>query len=114
MRNTVDLVVMSSVWKCEQFKQESVKPIGLPREMHVSCFDFGRLRHHAIRLASLRLLTERAYHSPRQIAPEILQERHPRARILDQDGSGTMLRGQTRDLAPKVGVLEPGAEHVER
>ena len=113
MRNTIDLVVMSSVRKCQQFMQEGVEPVGLPWQMDVSCFDLGRLRHHAIRFASLRLPTDRAWHSPRQIAPEILQERHAGARILDQDGSGTVLRRETRDLAPKVGVLEPGAEHVD-
>src|SRR5712671_4487659 len=82
--------------------------------MDVSRFDLGRLRLHAIRFAPLRLLTERACHSPRQIAPEILQERHAGAGTLDQDGSGTVFRRETGDLAPKVGVLEAGAEHVEK
>jgi hypothetical protein len=38
--------------------------------------------------AGLRLLTERARHSLRKVAPQILQERYAGARIFDQDGSG--------------------------
>ena len=113
LRDTVDLVVMSPIWKCQQFKQEGVEPVGFAREMDVSGFDLGGLRHHAIHLAPLRLPTDGAWHSPRQIAPEILQERHAGAGILDQDGSGTVLRCQARELAPKIRVLEPGAEHVD-
>ena len=114
LRDAVDLVVMSPIWKCEQFKQEGVKPVGFAWEMDVSCFDLGRLRHHAIRFAALRFPTDRAWHALRQVAPEILQQRHAGTGILDQDGSGTVLRRETGDLAPKVGVLEAGAEHVER
>ena len=105
---------MSPIRKCEQFKQEGVEPVGLLWQMDVSCFNLGRLRHHAVRFASFRFPTKRAWHPPRQIAPKILQERHAGTRILDQDGSGTMLRRETSELAAKVGVLEAGAEHVER
>ena len=94
--------------------QEGVEPVGFAWEMDVPCFDLGRLRHHAIRFASLRFPTERARHSLRQIAPKILQERHPGARILDQDGSGAVLRRETGDFASKVGVLEAGAEYVDQ
>jgi hypothetical protein len=114
LRNTIDLVVISPMWKCQQFKQEGVKPISLAREIDVSSFDFGRLRHHAICLIPLRLATDRACHSSRQIAPEILQERHAGTRILDQDGAGTMFRCDLSDFAPKIGVLEAGAEHIEK
>ena len=41
LRDTVDLVVMSPIWKCEQFKQEAIEPIGFAREMDVSGFDLG-------------------------------------------------------------------------
>src|SRR6266498_2621232 len=104
---------MPPIWKCEEFNQKGVKPVNLPWEMDVSCFDLGRLGHHAIRFASLGLLTDRACHPSRQIAPEILQERHARPRILNQDGSGAMPRREISKLASKVGVLEPGAEHVD-
>src|SRR5262245_58498802 len=74
LRYTIDLVVIPPIWKCQQFKQECVEPISLAREIDVSCFDFGRLRRHATCLIPLRLATDRAYHSLRRIAPEILQE----------------------------------------
>src|SRR5258705_8756768 len=80
--------------------------------MDVSIFDLGGLRHHAIYLAPLWLPTDRARQSPRRIAPQILQKCHARSGIFDQDGFGTVLRGETRELAAKIRVLEPGAEHV--
>ena len=49
----------------------------------------------------------------RRIAPEILQQCHARSGILDQDGSGIVLRREARELAAKIRVLEPGAEHVD-
>src|SRR2546425_2806269 len=81
--------------------------------MDLSCFDLSRLRHHAIRFAPLRLLTERPCHPPWQIAPEILWERHTGACVLDQDGTGPMRRRETSEVAPKIGVLQPRAEHVD-
>ena len=36
LRNTIDLVVISPIWKCQQFKQEGVEPISLAREIDVS------------------------------------------------------------------------------
>src|SRR6187549_3086737 len=104
---------MSAVRKRQKFMQEDVKPVGLRWQVNVSGFDLSGLRHHAIHLAPLRIPTDEAWHSPRRIAPEILQQCRARSGIFDQDGSGPVLRGKARDLAAKIRVLEPGAEPVD-
>jgi hypothetical protein len=52
-------------------------------QMDVPRFDLGRLRYHAIRFAPLRLSTDWAWHSLRQIAPQVLQQRRARSGIFD-------------------------------
>src|SRR5262245_47848353 len=110
--DTVDLIVVSAVRKRQQFMQQRREPIGFPRQVDMPRLDLGRLRDHAIRLAALRLLADWACHSLRQILPQILQQRHARPRILDQDRTGPMRRRELANLSSKVGILKSVAENV--
>ena len=85
----------------------------LLREVDVAGFDLGRLRHHAVRLAALRLLTNRARHARRGVAPQVLQERHAGAGILDQDGFGAVLAARLATLRRRSGYSRPAAKHVD-
>ena len=104
---------MPPIWKCKQFEQESGGPFGVAGKVDVSRFNLGGLRHHPLDFAPVRLSSQRPYHSARQVPPEVLQQCHAGARVLDQDSAGLMLRRQAGNLAPKVGVLEARAEHVD-
>ena len=103
LRNAVDLVVMFAVWESQEFKQKCRKPVGSFGKKDVSGLNLGRLGHHAIRFAALRFLANRARHALRQIVPKILQKRHARARILDQDRFGAVLRPQDATLRRRSG-----------
>src|SRR5439155_21573316 len=81
--------------------------------MHMAGFDLGRLRHHAVDLATVRLHPDGAGHANWEITSQILQERQSGPCSFDQDGFGTVLRDKPCDLAPKVGVLEPRAKDVD-
>jgi len=41
LRNAVDLVVMPTIWKCEKFKHECVKPGSLAWKVDVPCLNLS-------------------------------------------------------------------------
>ena len=82
-------------------------------QKHMAGFDLGRLRHHALDLAAVRLHPNGAGHANWEITSQILQQRQSGPRPFDQDGFGTVLCDKPCDLAPKVGVLEPRAKDVD-
>jgi hypothetical protein len=112
LRDAVDLIDVFTMWKGNQLEQETVEPIGFPRQVDVSRFDFGRLCHHAVGIAAVRILADRGG-MPGGGSWRVLQERHARSRVFDHDRSGAVPRSQARELAPQIGVLQARTEDIE-
>ena len=49
-----------------------------------------------------------------QFAPEVLEDRHARAHILDQNGPGGVLGRKSRNFTSKVGILQTLPEYVDQ
>jgi hypothetical protein len=88
----------------EQLKQETVEPIGFPRQMDVSRFDFCRLCHYAVGFAAVRFRADRVGHASWRIMEQVLQERHAGAPRFQSVSFGRRAAQPGSELAPQWGT----------
>ena len=86
LRDAIDLVVVPSTWKGEQFVEEGGEPRRLFRQQDVTSFEARRLCFHAHPLVAFRHDTDRPWKPVCRIVAQILDQLQPWSGLLDQDG----------------------------
>ena len=100
LRNTVDLIVMASVRKCEDFVQKLAEPGRLPGQVDLTRLKARALSFHAHELVAFWLDSDGHGHAGRRICPELLNEMQAGARLLDEDAIGLMFACKADQLVP--------------
>src|SRR5258708_28778769 len=63
LRNAIDLIIVTTVWKRQKLGEEVAEPRRAVRQVDVTCLNLRRLGRHSIDFAALRLDADRTRHS---------------------------------------------------